>query len=356
MFQTLEVGMYIFPAGGIMKIKCLEMAMKTVVTLFILLCAASSFAGAAFVDSDLNLIFPQKLAGLEYDQSVKYEAESFGYSIFYKRDESLKASVTVCNLGFSSIINGYKGKEINLMFEKVDAEHRIRIKDEEITGLKKRGSTVMPREGNPRFSNRAYQYFESCPSEADPVKRGQSVYITAVHNNLIKLDFVFDITEGKQARAVSEQMLAQLIGMLKARPGEEELLLAACDALLLDPSGYGGRTAAQQVLAKAQTMGDLVIYDKFFAWPSSYYRKPPNADLLIAAYFAGMLQVVVPQGLDAGGEPEGFAAMLKAYEVMRAKEEIKPIEKLDEWVPSFDKQALFDQLLIEFDYRLPGYN
>ena len=77
----------------------------------------------------------------------------------------------------------------------------------------------------------------------------------------------------------------------------------------------GGLTAAQHLLAKTKTMGNLNVYTHLFVWPTGYYSKPKNADLLIAGYFAGMLQVVVPK-------------------------------KLEEWAKHPDRRALFDQLLI----------
>lgn len=319
----------------------------------VLLCGASSFAGA-FVDSELDIIFPKELGGMEFDQAVKYDAESFGYSISYKHGEFFTASVTICDLGLESIPDGYKGEGVNLVFKGVESERKLRVQNFEISKPRKRGAVVVPQKGATRFSNLVFQHMEPrvVADATRSVPRIQSVYVTAIHDRLVKLDFAFDVADGTQARAMSEQMVSQLITMLQSRPSEQELLLAACDALLLDPSGYGGRTAGKIVLAKAETMGDLVVYPKLFAWPTSYYNRPRKSELLTASYFAGMLQVVVPQQLTSGGEFEGFIAMLSAYDVMRAKGEIVSINRLDEWGAVADKKVLFDQLMVEFSYRL----
>jgi len=339
--------MYILVLGGIMDPKYLERIMKSMLVLSLLLCVVSSFAGTALVDSGLGLIFPQELGGLGYDQAVKYDAEDFGYRVSYKRGESFSASITICNLGFSSIPEGHEGEGVDLVFQTLETNQKLRVKSGEISDFRKRGSSVVPREGRIRFSNRGFQFLEPRESAAKPVKRTQLVYVAAVRNQLIKLDFTFDQVEGKKARGMSEKMLEQLMVMLQAQPNEQTLVMAACEALLLDPSGYGGRVAAQQVIAANATSYNVNIYPELFAWPTSYYRRPKNSELLQAAYVAGAIQ-----GQEAGDESNGLAAMLSAYQTLRAKEQIKSIEKLDEWVAAPDKKALFDQLMVEFRYRL----
>jgi hypothetical protein len=141
-------------------------------------------------------------------------------------------------------------------------------------------------------------------------------------------------------------MVSQLVRMLTVPPTDEERVLAACSLFLADPNSYAGRSAAQHVMAYANTKGDLNIYPHFFVWPTGYYSKPKNADLLIVAYLAGMLNVVVPQQLDEGGEFEGFTAMLETYEILRSEEQIDDIPKIGEWAGHPDRRALYDELLI----------
>ena len=102
----------------------------------------------------------------------------------------------------------------------------------------------------------------------------------------------------------------------------------------------------------AQTQGNLEVYDLLFAWPGGY-RKPKNADLLMAAYFAGMLKVVVPENLESGGAEEAFHAMLSAYETMRAQDQIKSISKFDEWLKVEDLAARYKKALVDCDYLAP---
>jgi hypothetical protein len=316
--------------------------MKVLAVLFGLIGAVSSFGTAAYVDYDLGLIFPQELGGLKYDRIEKYDNEAFGYSIFYALD-AFQAEVTVYNLGRGPIPDGYKGEAVDLVFQSVEGIQKKREEGGLIAKFRKRGNTIIPTKGDFRFSNTVFQYSEN-PEK--PVPMVQSVYVTGTHENLLKLDLKFGVIASKEARTRSQQMLIQLIKLCKAEPDDDTLLMAACEALILDPGGVGGRMAAQRVLAKTQTLGDLNVYTFLFVWPDGY-RKPKNADLLVAAYFAGMLQVVVPQKLTAGGEYEAFVAMLKAYEAMRAADEIEAIEKFDEWLKVPDKKALHEELYKE---------
>ncbi|MCF7817778.1 MAG: hypothetical protein K9M54_07835 [Kiritimatiellales bacterium] len=299
-------------------------------------------AGPAFVDDALGWIFPQELGGLAYTMAEKYDDPSLGYCVFYRSSTNFAAEVSVYTLGRDSIPDGCKGEGVDMVLQSAEGALALRQKQEQISGLKKRGTAVVPRQGDIQFASAVFQYLEGA---TNGVQKITSAYATGFRNTFIKLEFTFDLVDGAAARPMADQMVAQLIGMAKARPDEQALLMASCAALLHDPDGYGGRTAAQRVMAKAQTMETLNIYTHLFVWPDGY-RKPKNADLLVAAYFAGMLQVVVPQQLETGGEFEGFLGMLQAYGAMRAKDQIDAIPEYDEWAKAPDKKALFNQLLV----------
>lgn len=321
--------------------------MKWMGVLLSLLGLQTAMAGSAFVDFDLGLVFPQELGGMVYDHSEKYSNESFGYSLVYKKGNSFEAAVAVYNLGRTAIPDGHEGDGIDLVFQSVENDLKRKQEGGAISSLRKRGTAAVPKKGDVRFANLVFQYQQPRVVEgvSNRVQRIQSTYVTGTHANFLRIDFTFDVAESAAARTMSQHLLLKLIETIQATPGEEAQLMAACDALLVDPAGYGGRSAAQRVVAKAQTMGDLNVYTHLFVWPDGY-RKPKTADLLIAAYFAGMLQVVVPQKLDAGGEYEAFAAMLKAYEAMRSRDQIEAIAEFDEWVANPDKKALFEKLLL----------
>jgi hypothetical protein len=318
------------------------------------LCAILCHADTAYVDFENGLIHPSELGGMLCERVEKYENTEMGYSVFYRKGEAFEAEVSVFNLGRDTIESGHLADGVQVMHQSVSQ----RLERHEEKGLlqkvKKRGETVTPPKGPIRFSNKVYQLYEPRAAEAktNNVPRILSVYVTGARNNLVKVEFRFDVAGNKDARGMSERMLKQLIGILETEPNDEQLILAACAALVYDPAGSGGRAAAQRVVEKTQTMGDLEIYDAFFVWPQDY-SKPENADLLTAAYFAGMLKVVIPQKLEHGGDQEAFVAMLKAYAAMRARDDIKPIPKLDEWVGAADKAALYKKLLVEFSYVHP---
>jgi hypothetical protein len=318
--------------------------MRRVILLGFLLSAGLSVgAETAFVDFEHGWLIPQKLGGLAYTAVEKYDNADLGYTVFYAQGDDFKATVTLYNLGREQIQDGYQGENISLVFDSVKGLLELKQKQTKISGLKTRGSTIVPKKGAVRFSSTVYQYMEPALGGTQKIK---SVYITGTHNNFLKLEFTFDLLEGKNARPIVNQMILQLIEMVQSKPSEQEILLACCDAFLYDPAGYGGRTAAQFLMGKAQTMEYLNVYTHLFVWPDGY-RKPENADLLIAAYFAGMLQVVVPQQLESGGEQEAFVAMLETYTILRSKEQIKALPEFDEWVAAPDKKVLFDQLLID---------
>jgi hypothetical protein len=316
--------------------------MKRIGMLIVWGIALAAGAGPAFIDYELNWIFPQNLGGLPYEAAEKYNNPALGYSVFYKQGTSFDAVVSVYNLGRTAIPDGCKGEGVDLVLQSVESALEMRQEKSGIAGLKKRGSTVVPRQGDIQFASTVFQYAEG---QTNTVQKIKSAYVTGFRGNFVKLEFTFDLLEGSKARTMADEMVDQLIEVFKGQPDEQALLLASCAAVLHDPAGHGGRTAAQRVMAKAQTMGNLNVYTHLFVWPDGY-GKPKNADLLIVAYFAGMLPVVVPQQLEEGGAVEAFAAMLGAYQIMRAKEQIDPIPEFDEWAKHPDKKALFNQLMI----------
>ena len=300
-------------------------------------------AKPAFLDYELQWIFPQKLGGLDFKKVEKYDEKRFGYSVFYQRDEAFKAEVSVYNLGFSTIPDGYKDPLIAERVQVLENQLKLKQKQEKIFAFKKKGKGVVPKKGSIQFSMAAFQYL---PAKDSKTKEVQMIYVVARRNNFVKLLFTFDPTQGKKAKMAADQMVAQLIKIMQAPPPDEQtLLLASCEVFLNNPSDYSGRTAAQYFIKKAQDLDNINIYTHLFIW-SDMYPKPPNTDLLVAAYFAGMIQVVVPQKLESGGEVEAFTAMLNTYKFLRAKDQILVMPKLDEWAATPDKKALFKKLLI----------
>lgn len=305
--------------------------------------AFSADADPALVDFERKWIFPQDLGGLKYEISEKYEVADFGYRIIYRADEFFDAEVTIYDLGRDSIPNGHKGEGIDVVLQNVDDALKLRLNHGEIENLKKLRTGVTPKGDALQFSTGVSSYKDTDPPNA---KKIQATYVTGIRNQFVRLQFTFDQAKRGEAREMANQMMAQLAQLTTARPEEEELLMASCSAFLNDPSSYGGLISARYLMDKAQKMGNLNVYTHLFVWPTGYYSKPKNAELLIAAYFAGMLQVVVPQKLEEGGEFEAFSSMLDVYGILRAKEQIDDIPKIDEWAKHPDRRALYDQLLI----------
>lgn len=303
----------------------------------------SANADSVLVDFDRNWIFPQNFGGLEYEISEKYEDADFGYRIVYRAGEAFEAEVTIYDLGLESIPDGCKGEGIDMVLQSVDDALKLRSKQEQIKNLKKLRSSIISKEGVLKFSTTVSSYEEA---ELKGEGKLQATYVTSIQKQFVRLQFTFDRPERIKAQEMANEMMVQLTKMVMTQPTEEEVLMASCSIFLNDPASYGGLTAAKYLMDKASTMGNLNVYTHLFVWPTSYWSKPKNANLLIAAYFAGMLQVVVPQELDEGGEFEAFVAMLETYEKLRAKDQIDDISEFSDWVKNPDRRALFDQLLI----------
>lgn len=316
--------------------------------------AMQAAADTAHVDFDLGLIFPQKLGGMACEKVEKYNNEDLGYSLFYARGTEFQAEVSVLTMGRPEVAEGHEADGVKMIFQSVEMLMQKEQDGGVIENLKKRGSLVVPKKSPLKFSNTVFQYseFQATDGATNSVPRFNSVYVTGAHNNFIKVQFRFDMAEGKAARLMADQLVKQLVLMLIAKNSEDDLILAACDAVVNNPADFGGRSAAQRVFAKSQTFGELNVYDALFVWPQNY-SKPENADLLMAAYFAGMLQVVIPGDLAHGGEFEAFATMVQAYENMRTRDQIKAIPELEEWMKSPDKKALYQKLLVDFGYVAP---
>lgn len=313
--------------------------------------AMQASAETAYVDFDLGMIFPQQLAGMACDSVEKYNNEDLGYSVFYSLGSEFQAEVSVLNMGRSEVDTGPAADGVDMIFRGMQMYLDKEQEGGAIEKLKKRGSLVVPRKSPLKFTNTVFQYSELQEQDGgtNSVARFNSVYVTGSHNHFIRVQYRFDMDKGKEARVMADQMVRQLVMLLIAKNSEDDLLLAACDAAVYNPADYGGSAAAQRVFAKSQSFGQLQVYDSFFVWPQDY-SKPKNADLLTAAYFAGMLKVVIPQGLENGGAYEAFLSMMTSYENMRARDQIASIPQLEEWMKSADRQKLYHKLLVEFGY------
>ncbi|MDF7801775.1 hypothetical protein P4C99_20015 [Pontiellaceae bacterium B1224] len=328
--------------------------MKWMGVVFGIWVAQAGLGNTAYVDFEHKLIFPQQLGGMACETVEKYDNEALGYSLFYSQGEALQLEVSVLNLGRAEVGNGPKADGVNVIFQGVEVMQARAEEEGAIEDLKKRGSLVVPPKSPLQFANTVYQYseFRTVDGKAKSIPRMQSVYVTGSHNHFIKVQFRFDVAKGKEARVAAEQLVKQLVLLLIAQNSEDDLILAACDALLYNPGDYSGMAAAQRVFARAQSMGELDVYDAFFVWPQET-SKPENADLLVSAYFAGMLKVVIPGKLESGGAFEAFSSMLDAYSTMRTRDQITAIPRFDEWLKISDRKAIYQKLLVDFGYVAP---
>ncbi len=150
----------------------------------------SVLAEPAVVDFEQKWIFPKELGGLEYEASEKYEVADFGYRILYRKGDSFDAEVNIYDFGQDEIPDGYKGKGIDLIFESVEADLKLRLKRGEVDALKKLHSRVISKEGMLQFATVVSSYTETdLPNE----RKIQATYLTAVEGQFIRLRFTFDL-------------------------------------------------------------------------------------------------------------------------------------------------------------------
>jgi hypothetical protein len=327
--------------------------MKWIGVFLVVVGVQAAMGDVAFVDFELKRIFPREIAGMTCDTVEKYN-DAFGYTLFYSQGTALTLEVSVYDMGRTVVETGHQGAGVLEVLKYCETQLTKQQGHEEISKLKKRGSSVMPPKGKTQFSNLVFQYAveQAVSGVVKPVSRIRSIYVTGAHNNFFVAELDWEVSKGKEAKAAVEALVRQMVQIIDKEPSDQELLLAACDATIGDPASYAGQVSARHVFSIAQTMGDLSVYEELFAWPSGY-RKPKNANLLMAAYFAGMLQVVVPQNLDSGGEQEAFDAMLRAYQTMRAKDQIKSITTFDEWLTVTDSDERYKKALIDCEYLAP---
>ncbi|MEI6891502.1 MAG: hypothetical protein V5783_04935 [Pontiella sp.] len=325
--------------------------MKWIVVWVGVLALHGAVADPAHVDFELGLIFPQQLGGMDCERVEKYNNEDLGYSLFYARGTAFQAEVSVLTMGRSEVANGYRADGVEMIIQGVEIFMTRAQEAGTIEKFKKRGSSVFPRKSPLQFDNQVFQYSEVREHNGvrNLVPYINSVYVSGAHNHFIKVQFRFEMVQGRDAQAMADRLIKQLVRLLIAQPSADDLILAACDAAVYNPADYSGKSAAQRVFDKSQTYGELNIYDAFFVWPQNY-SKPKNADLLMAAYFAGMLKVVLPENLTHGGEFEAFASMVQAYENMRSRDQIAEIAEFEVWVKHPDKKRLYQKLLVDFGY------
>lgn len=315
-----------------------------------LLTAPFAMADAGYVDFDLGLIFPQTLGQMPLEKVEKYNTEELGYSLLYSNG-LFSCTVSVYDLGLEDIPDGPSSDGVQRIFQSLETKLEKLEDEEAIADFQKRGATTVPKKSPLKFENTVFQYSEprAVRGTVKSIPVYESVYVTGKKNKFIEARFKFDSAGNSEAREMADELVKQLVLALIAEHSADDLMLAACDALIYNPGDYAGKAAAQQVIQETQNHGRLNIYDAFFVWPQDY-SKPENADLLTAAYFAGMLKVVLPRKLESGGEVEAFIAMMQAYDNMRARDQIKLIPQLDEWSKEADKKGLYQNLLVEFGY------
>ena len=312
--------------------------------------APVALADAGYVDFDLGLISPQMLGQMPLEKVEKYNTEELGYSLLYSNG-LFSCTVAVYDLGREDIPDGPSSDGIKNIFQALEIKLEKLEDDEAISDFQKRGGTTVPKKSPLKFANTVFQYSEprAVRGAVKSIPVYESVYVTGKKNKFIEARFKFDSAGRSDARGMADELVKQLVLMLIAENSAEDLLLAACDALIHNPGSYAGQAAAQRVFEETLNHENLNIYDAFFVWPQDY-SKPENADLLTAAYFAGILQVVIPKRLESGGEVEAFVAMMQAYENMRARDQIQSITQLDEWSKAPDKKILYQNLLVELGY------
>ena len=303
--------------------------------------------GAAFVDPEAKWIFPNRIDAFSFVGAEKYREAISGYSLFYSNAVPASLEISVCTLDVAEIPDGWEGKAIDRAFQIEEATLALQERRNAIFSLKKPNASILPPKASVRFAVKRYAYSEFREGDGDkPTPVIRLLCVTGRSGRFVRLVFSYAEKDEANLRAVLKATIARMAEIVSGPADDDSLVLAACEVQLRDPMSSGGKMAARIVLERAEKESDrLGFYPDLFAWPKDRWRKPDNADLLVIAYTAGVLKTILPEGKSEGGEFEGFLAMLDAYGIMRAKDQIQAIPKLDEWRKAPDKKALFEKLL-----------
>jgi len=304
-----------------------------------------SIATPGMIDFERQWIFPRELSGFKFLGAEKYQDTDRGYSLYYgTAKEGAVLEIAVFNQGLGAIPDGHESSEIKTLLKVEEDELKWKRDQKQLKKLFRSKDIISPKKNPVAFRCARFEYRKK--EQPDELIH-KVVGATGNKNQFVVFRYLFNESEKTNATIVIDQVPATLSEMLSEKPDQDRILLDACSLFLESPSSFPGLLSAQYLMAQAQNMDNLNVYPQFFVWPKSYYAKPRNADLLIAAYFAGVLQVVVPAHLEEGGEFEGFVAMLNTYEKLRQTDQIKSIKKLDEWLKTSDKKTLFEKVIAQ---------
>jgi len=298
-----------------------------------------SQATPSMIDFEHQWCFPHELSGFKFLGAEKYKDVDQGYTLYYgTAEEGSVLEVSVLNQGLDAIPDGCKSTEIETFLKSEEKKLKWKADQKQLTHFSRLKDVVAPPKKPIAFRCACFEYTEA---ETPTEFMHKVVGATGNQNHFV----VFRYITTNEVLTTTTEISSALGEMLSEHPDKDQVLLDACSIFLESPSSFPGIISAQYLMGQAQNMDNLNVYPQFFVWPKSYYEKPRNADLLIAAYFAGVLQVVIPAHLDEGGEYEGFIAMLNTYEKLRQTDQIKSIEELDKWLKTSDKKALFEEVI-----------
>lgn len=313
--------------------------MKWLGVIFGLLAVRVALAGAAFVDIPNGLAFPQDLNGLQFQYVHQYDDPGLGYSLRYRGDSTHKIDIYIYNLDMD-VPDGVTNEPVKKESRSVSRIVSIMEERGEYEDVKSLTKTTTPLSGKIRFIKESYQYTEK---EQDKLSES---YITGHKGNFFKIRFTYLAKDRAKAKQYANAMVSGLISVMEREPSEARLALESAKLFLADPSSSAGRFSASQVMTYvSETEGFTVsIHGAIFPWFQDE-DKPKNSYLLFQAYLAGALEYLLTNNMSEGGSEEGFSAMLKVYDQLRKSNEIDQIEQLDEWLPSDDHKALFNQII-----------
>ena len=291
------------------------------------------------VDMEAELIFPMKLSGMITLEPHFYDNPDLGYSLRYAKDEWSKVDIYVYNLGLPEIPNGPNSEAVKKESRSVSRIISSMQDDDRYTNVKKLGKTTTPMSGKTRFIKESYQYTQ------DGSGRLSESYITGYNNHFIKIRFTYAEKRRSEAKKVAKELLEGLVGLMESNHDEKTMALAAISVFLSDPSSKAARASIQGAVDYAieTEVFTISIPAEIFPWTGNEVEIE-NSELLITAYFAGVMSFIVPNELDRGGEVEGFTEMLTTYQALREKDEIQKISELDAWLLEDDKMALFHRI------------
>jgi hypothetical protein len=294
----------------------------------------------AFYDDGLKVIFPKALDGYQFKES-SFELMDEYELIYVEAESGRRISILL------TVKEGLKGGPEHESVVQASEQFQKKLEENsKNSGIKSAGVRSFTSSKGLKFKVFTFSYlFQDDPAEA-PQKCLASLFATTLQGRLLQVRASFPESERAQASAEVGAVVEQVVGLLATPVDEREMLLASIAFMKANPLNNEGKFAAKRLMdyTNAGEGFQVGFYPQFFPWMESGSTLK-NGEFLVAAYIAGVLDYMIAEETDAGGELQGFIMMLETYNKLLIGGSTSYNSQLYRWSRSTDKEGLFAELI-----------